>query len=105
MLLLVAFLLLFLLDSPWNLVAFVVCIGLFIGEALLWNRTVKARRAAVGADTLVGREAEVVTPCRPEGQVRVDGETWAARCETGADPGEKVRVVDRSDLILLVEPV
>jgi membrane protein implicated in regulation of membrane protease activity len=46
---------------------------------------VKHRRRAVGAETLIGREAVVTTACRPNGQVRLDGELWEARCEAGVD--------------------
>ena len=53
----------------------------------------RGRRKVVGAQTLVGQEAEVLAPCRPTGQVRIGGEIWEARCEDGADAGETVRVV------------
>jgi membrane-bound ClpP family serine protease len=45
-----------------------------------------------------------VTACRPEGQVRVQGELWQARCEGGVDVGEPIRVVGRENLTLFVEP-
>jgi membrane protein implicated in regulation of membrane protease activity len=43
-------------------------------------------------DELVGLLGQVVTPCRPRGQVRVRGELWAAVCPEGAEPGASVRV-------------
>ena len=43
MLLIVGLVLLFLLPSPWNFVAFAVCLALFLGELLAWNRTVRRR--------------------------------------------------------------
>jgi membrane protein implicated in regulation of membrane protease activity len=43
----------------------------------------------------------VVVACRPEGQVRVLGELWRARCEEGADPGDEV-VVERLEPELLL---
>jgi membrane protein implicated in regulation of membrane protease activity len=98
-----AIVLLFVLPHPWDIVGFAICLGLGFGEVYLWNRTVRGRRSSVGAQTLIGSEARVVSPCRPEGQVRLDGEIWAARCEAGADPGETVRVVGRNRLTLLVE--
>jgi membrane protein implicated in regulation of membrane protease activity len=103
--LIVAFVLLIFLPSPWNLVAFTICLILFFGELLFWNRTMRGRRKVVGAQTLVGREAEVLAPCRPTGQVRIGGEIWQARCEAGADAGETVRVVGLSGLTLVVERV
>ncbi len=104
MLIILAFILLFLLPSPWNLIGFLVAIPLWFVELLAWNRTVKHRRRAVGVQTLIGKDATVTEPCRPSGQVRLDGEIWEARCDAGADPGDTVRVVGRDDLTLVVEP-
>lgn len=104
MLLIVAFVLLLVVPYPWNLVAFLVTLALFVGELLFWNRTVRGKRREVGAQTLLGRTAIVVSPCRPDGQVRVAGEIWAARCEGGAGTGDAVTVVGRDELTLLVEP-
>ena len=104
MLIILAFILLFLLPSPWNLIGFLVAIPLWFVELLAWNRTVKHRRRAVGVQTLIGKDATVTEPCRPSGQVRLDGEIWEARCDAGADPGDTVRVVGREDLTLVVEP-
>ena len=99
-----ALILLLALPDPWNLVGFAVSLVLFVGEILFWNRTVRRRRAAVGADTLIGETAIVLSPCRPDGQVRLSGEIWDARCPGGADAGDTVRVVGREGLKLLVEP-
>jgi membrane-bound serine protease (ClpP class) len=103
--LILAIVLLIFLPSPWNLVAFTVCLVLFFGELLFWNRTMRGRRKVVGAQTLVGQQAEVLAPCRPTGQVRVGGEIWEARCDAGADTGDTVRVVEVRGLTLLVERV
>ena len=105
MLIILAFILLFLLPSPWNLIGFLVAIPLWFVELLAWNRTVKHRRRVVGAQTLIDKDATVTEPCRPKGQVRLEGEIWEARCDAGADPGDTVRVVGRDDLTLVVEPV
>jgi membrane-bound serine protease (ClpP class) len=96
--------LLLVLSSPWNLIAFLAVIPFWVLELLGWNRTVKRRRRVVGAETLIGRDAVVISPCRPRGQVRLDGEIWAARCDAGAVDGESVRVVGRDRLTLIVEP-
>ena len=100
MLIVVAIILLVVLPSPWGLVAFVGTAALWIGELLFWRNRVKGYRHAVGAQTLIGRTAEVVSPCRPVGQVRFDGELWAARAAGGADVGETVRITGRDGLTL-----
>ena len=71
MLIIVAFALLLFLPSPWNLVGFAVAGLLGLVELFLWNRTVRGRRKQVGAGTLIGRTATVVSPFSPEGQVRL----------------------------------
>ena len=104
MLILLAIALLIFVPSPWNLVGFIVVLPLWLLELAGWNRTVKGRRRVVGAQTLIGKEATVSTPCRPTGQVRVNGEIWEARCVTGASTGDVVRIVGRDGLTLIVEP-
>ena len=103
MLIILAFILLFLLPSPWNWVGFLVAIPLWFIELLAWNRTVRHKRKVVGAQTLIGRNATVTEPCRPTGQVRLDGEIWEARCDAGASQGDRVRVIGRDGLTLVVE--
>ena len=105
MLIFVAIALLLLLSSPWNVVAFLVLLPIWVLELFGWNRTTKRYRRSVGAETLIGREAVVSVPCMPVGQVRLDGEIWEARCEAGARTGERVRITGREGLTLVVEPV
>jgi membrane protein implicated in regulation of membrane protease activity len=92
-LLIVALVLLLVLPDPWNLVAGLVCLVLFLGELFLWNRTVRRRRKVVGAQTLIGQTGEVRETCRPRGQVFVAGELWSAHCSEGADAGARVRII------------
>lgn len=104
MLFIVAIALLLFLPSPWNVYGFGIALVLFFGEAWGWNRSMRGRKKVVGAQALIGTQATVLEACRPQGQVRVGGEIWAARCEAGADAGDTVRVVDLDGLTLLVEP-
>ena len=94
----------FVLEEPWNWIAVAVGIVLEIGETLFFFWWSKRRKATVGAETLVGRSAIVSVDCRPHGQVRVAGEIWQARCEEGADVGERVTVREVNGLLLVVEP-
>ena len=105
MMIFLAVALLLILSSPWNLIAFLVLLPLWVLELFGWNRTTKRHRKALGAQTLIGREAVVSEPCRPVGQVRLDGEIWEARCEAGASTGDRVRVTGRERLTLIVELV
>ena len=57
-------------------------------EAWLMLRWSRRRRAAVGAEAMVGAEAVVVDGV----WVRVAGERWRARDHEGREPGEIVEV-------------
>ncbi len=104
MLIVLAFVLLIFLPTPWNLWCFAAGLVLGIGEFFFWNRTVKHRRPVTGAQTLIGAEGVALSVCRPHGQVRVDGAIWTAECPAGVDAGDPIRVTARTDLTLTVEP-
>ncbi|MGH2997036.1 MAG: NfeD family protein [Gaiellaceae bacterium] len=96
---------LFVLPSPWGLVAVVVGFAVELGEAWFWWWLSHRRSPALGLEAMVDSSATVMTPCRPRGQVRIQGELWQAICAEGADPGAQVvvRAVDPDGLTLLVE--
>jgi membrane protein implicated in regulation of membrane protease activity len=95
----------FVLPSPWGLVAVIVGGIWEIAQTLFAIRWSQRRRARVGAEALVGVGARVVSRCSPRGRVAVGGEIWNARCEEGADVGEDVRVRGVQGITLLVERV
>jgi membrane protein implicated in regulation of membrane protease activity len=105
MFLIAALVVLPILNSPWNLIVSGACLVAFAGEVGFWNLKVRGKRKRVGAEALINAEGTVLTPCRPIGQVMVVGERWEARCDEGADPGEKVRVIGIVGLTLTVEKV
>jgi membrane protein implicated in regulation of membrane protease activity len=90
--------------APWGVPLIAAAAVVEVAESLFWIWLSKRRRAAVGAETLVGRTAEVVRTCRPLGYVRLDGELWQARCLEGADRGAEVSIRGLDGLTLLVEP-
>lgn len=105
MALLVALLLaVFVLPSHWGVVAVVVGAAIEGGEAWLWLRLSRRRRAVTGVEGLVGSTATVTAPCRPDGQVRVHGELWQARCPDWAEEGAAVEVVAIDGLTLTLRP-
>ncbi len=95
---------LFVLPSPWGIVAVVTGSAVELGEAWFWWRLSHRRRAVTGAEGLVGATATVAAACRPDGRVRVHGELWQARCPEGADEGAAVEVVAIEGLTLTVRP-
>jgi membrane protein implicated in regulation of membrane protease activity len=101
--LILALILLFVLPWPESLVGFVLGLVLFLGELAFWHRRVRGLPRVVGCRKLIGSTGIVMTACRPEGQARVDGAIWAARCEGGADVGDTVSVVGLEGLTLIVK--
>ena len=88
---------------PWAVVLVAAAAVVEVAESWLWLRWSQRRRAAIGAEALIGETASVVRACRPVGQVRLHGERWQARCEEGADEGEDVRITSLDGLTLIVE--
>lgn len=96
----------FLLPSPWGLIAIVAALVVDLTEVGFGLWYAKRRRPQTGVEALVGSIARVVVRCDPLGQVRVSGELWQARCEPPAEPGDEVRVeAIGPDLVLTVRPV
>lgn len=89
--------------DQWMLPVLVVGGLIEVGETFFWLWYTRRGRVKVGAETLLGASAVVVTPLTPVGQVRIQGELWRARCETQAVAGERVRVRGIDGLTLLVE--
>jgi membrane-bound serine protease (ClpP class) len=94
----------FVLPSPWGLVAVAIGATLEIAEAGFFIWYSKRRQASVGVDSLVGKRGVAIDALWPEGQVRVGGEIWKARCAGGCDPGTAVVVRRIDGLILDVDP-
>lgn len=98
----------YVVPAPWSAVVVVAGIVLEVLEVLglrAWaGRLARRTRATTGPEALVGRTAEVVEPCRPEGTVRLDGTLWEATCTAGAPRGARVRVQSVEQLRLTVVP-
>ena len=96
----------FLLPSPWGLIAVIGAAVVDLTEVGFGLWYAKRRRPQTGAEALVGTIAQVVVRCDPLGQVRAEGELWQARCEPTAEAGDDVRVeAIGPDLVLTVRPV
>jgi membrane-bound serine protease (ClpP class) len=92
----------FILSPIWGLVAVTVAAVIEIGEFFFWIWLSRRRDVQAGAEALIDKTARVTAPCRPDGQVRVEGELWRAHCEAGADVGEVVRIEAVDELTLQV---
>ena len=104
MLLALAIVGLFFIPDPWRVILLGIAAVIEIGEVYFWIKFLRRYRVTTGAEGMIGELGEVISPCRPEGQVRVRGEIWNARCEPQADLGERIRIKAIEDLTLIVEP-
>ena len=93
----------FIVPEAWRLPVVLVAGAVEIAETGFWLWYTRRRQVQMGPETMVGSTGTVVTACAPQGQVRVQGELWRARCADGAAVGEEVRVVALDGLTLLVE--
>ncbi len=90
---------------PWNLLVILGGLAIETGELAWGLRLARRWRPTTGAEAMIGQEAEVVAACRPDGQVRIAGELWQARCAAGAGVGERVRIERLDGLTLVVSPL
>lgn len=93
----------FVLPTGWAIALVAVVAVVEVAETLFWISFSRRGNVKMGPETLVGAVGEVVTPCVPLGRVRLQGELWQARCDEGAETGERVRVRALDGLTLVVE--
>jgi membrane protein implicated in regulation of membrane protease activity len=103
--LLVAIIFAFFVPWPWNILVVLGGVLIEIGEVIWGRRLAKRWRPQTGAEAMIGARAEVVSPCRPTGQVRVNGELWEATCAEGANVGDETVVRSIDGLTLVVDLV
>lgn len=83
------------------IIGFLVIKDLVIAP-FLWR--VLEKKAEVGPEALIGREAIVVEELNPEGLVKIEKEYWRAISLNGViKKGEKVKITGLSGLKVLVE--
>ena len=108
LLLAIVFFFVFNISGAWAVLYFALAVAAEAGELAAlrhWShRMAKENPASSPDEQLVGLIGEVVTTCRPSGQVRVRGELWAATCAAGADAGTRVRVESVDALTIVVAP-
>ncbi|HXX38270.1 MAG TPA: NfeD family protein [bacterium] len=72
-----------------------VCVGL--GLMYLYVRRAIARSVRfaplTGVESMAGRDAVVVTPLRPAGTIRYQGEFWRAAAGRPIEQGVRVRII------------
>jgi membrane-bound serine protease (ClpP class) len=76
----------------------------FFAGILGFAARARSRPVRTGAEQMIGSTGEVVSWVGDEGRIQVHGEIWVARAGQGLAQGQKVRVVSRTGLTLVVEP-
>ncbi len=94
----------FVVPDPWTVPVIGLAVVVEIAETLFWMRHSRRGSLKAGPETMIGEIGRVVTSCDPIGEVRLHGEMWRARCDHGTAAGQRVRIVARDGLTLLVEP-
>jgi len=67
----------------------------------LWRN--RHQRPVSGDEAILGAQAHVITGFEVEGFVLLDGETWAAICDTPTRDSQKVQVIARNHLTLTIK--
>ena len=103
MALILAVILSFFVPWPWNLLVVIGGVFVEVGEIIWGRRLAKRWRPKTGREAMIGMRGEVVSPLRPTGQIRVNGELWEATAAGGAEVGDTVVVRRLDGLNLTVE--
>jgi membrane protein implicated in regulation of membrane protease activity len=93
---------LFVVPARWGIVLVVSAIAWEVLEKAFWFFRTKGIPVAVGPEAMIGQPVDVITPCKPDGQVRLSSERWNARCSRGADVGDTLTVEAVERLTLIV---
>lgn len=105
MLLILALIGLLFLPTPWSVIVVVAAAAIEVLELMFWLRFLRRYRVRTGAEAMVGKQAEVVEGCDPDGRVRLEGELWNARCDALVTRGQFVRIGAVDGLTLVVQPI
>lgn len=92
-------------ELSWTVVASATAVSLAlfaIALAAVWRS--HRRTVATGDAALVGSAGEVVRWGEQGGEIQVKGERWRATSATPLAPGQRVRILARHDLTLVIAP-
>lgn len=92
-------------ELSWTVVASATAVSLAlfaIALAAVWRS--HRRTVVIGDAALVGSAGEVVRWGDNGGEVQVRGERWRATSATPLAPGQRVRILSRRDLTLVIAP-
>jgi membrane-bound serine protease (ClpP class) len=89
--------------SWWVIAVMTVVSALFFVSVVGFAMRARRRPVRTGGAEMIGSAAEVVNWAGNEGRIQLQGEIWGARSSQSLTKGQKVRVVGRTGLTLVVE--
>ncbi len=90
--------------SLWLIGSVAVVSALFFLSVVTLALKARQRRVVSGEEELIGATGEAIGDFSDAGRIRIHSEDWNARSRTPVRSGQKVRVVGRDGLTLVVEP-
>ena len=89
----------------WELIGAVALVtAVFVVSVVTLAVKARRRRVVSGAEGLLGSLGEALEDFQREGRIRFHGESWFARATSPVHRGDRVRIIGREDLVLIVEP-
>lgn len=92
------------LSIPLVAATTIIVAGFLILVLAIIRRAIR-RRVITGQEAMIGTEGEAMGWQGTNGRVQVKGEIWLAQAARSLQPGTRIRVVARNDLVLTVEPI
>jgi membrane-bound serine protease (ClpP class) len=92
------------LSIPLVAATTIIVAGFLILVLAIIRRAI-CRRVITGQEAMIGTEGEAMGWQGTNGRVQVKGEIWLAQAARSLQPGTRIRVVARNDLVLTVEPI
>ncbi|MBU7024309.1 MAG: nodulation protein NfeD [Theionarchaea archaeon] len=90
-------------DFRYVIIAATIVTATFFAFALYKVVRLRLTRAKTGGEEILGMVGKAVEDLDPEGQIKIRGERWKAESKQKIKKGDKVRVIDRKGLLLIVE--
>lgn len=85
------------------IIAVTVFSALFFGFSIYKALRLRMTKPKTGGEEMLGLVGVADEDLDPEGQIKIRGERWKAEARTKIRKGEKVKVIDRKGLLLIVE--
>jgi membrane-bound serine protease (ClpP class) len=92
------------LSIPLVAATTIIVAGFLILVLAIIRRAIR-RRVITGQEAMIGTEGESMGWQGTNGRVQVKGEIWLAQAARSLQPGTRIQVVARNDLVLTVEPL